>query len=515
MNLEFEETSPGRRLVAKPFTEPTTSTFLILRKRFAKIVGELTYLFNKLHEPARFEEVEALDRDIRQYIQDLPPHFRYDHPDTSLDELPQYSYVPVQRFYLATEIFYILITLHRPWLLRKLKSNKYALSRKASFEAAKMDFRIRQAFRAKHPGVTNSYVGGQYREFNAAMIAGIYAILLPRGEDADEMRQSLATFIKQRPLEKVEDMASRREIAIIQTLHRRANQVLDPSAVNTNDAALLLGLREGDAARHVQEDRHGQVKQELFSAGTPLPESQQTFSRHVNYPPLMPASAQLGSGTVRPDALSKLATTASFQPLSLHNHRPNWQSPSSTSAVTMQSPASTGSAEDEHPQRLLDKWLSVHSSLAVGAMNDSDYGLMDPPGGLVPPPFGNPVTTQNLQAATTLSPGINIRGWQGMLNHGGGGGGGGSVQPGQDPLLADQGMAPSSYQQPQGDTFHGIADRMAVNKGGYGDSTNPSGIQGDTMGMDGSYGEEFSDLQAGLALDDSYWNNLIDGQFGK
>jgi hypothetical protein len=37
---------------------------------------------------------------------------------------------------------FIIITLHRPWLLRKLKSNKYALSRKACFDAAKMDFRI-------------------------------------------------------------------------------------------------------------------------------------------------------------------------------------------------------------------------------------------------------------------------------------------------------------------------------------------------------------------------------------
>jgi hypothetical protein len=37
---------------------------------------------------------------------------------------------------------FIIITLHRPWLLRKLKSNKFALSRRACFDAAKMDFRI-------------------------------------------------------------------------------------------------------------------------------------------------------------------------------------------------------------------------------------------------------------------------------------------------------------------------------------------------------------------------------------
>lgn len=125
MNLEFSKVVAGQTLVAKPFHEPTTSTFIILRQRFAKIVAEITYLFNKLHEPARFEEVETLDKQLRQFIDDLPPvstgtdhacqfgettdlfesqHFRYINPDKSLDKDPQYSYIPIHRFYLATEI---------------------------------------------------------------------------------------------------------------------------------------------------------------------------------------------------------------------------------------------------------------------------------------------------------------------------------------------------------------------------------------------------------------------------
>jgi hypothetical protein len=41
---------------------------------------------------------------------------------------------------------------------------------------------------------------------------------LQRGEDAEEMRSSLRTFLEQRPLNKVEDMTSRREIAIVSTI---------------------------------------------------------------------------------------------------------------------------------------------------------------------------------------------------------------------------------------------------------------------------------------------------------
>jgi hypothetical protein len=73
MNLEFSKVVAGQTLVAKPFNEPTSSTFIILRKRFAKIVADITYLFNKLHEPARFEEVETLDKQLRDFVDHLPP----------------------------------------------------------------------------------------------------------------------------------------------------------------------------------------------------------------------------------------------------------------------------------------------------------------------------------------------------------------------------------------------------------------------------------------------------------
>lgn len=133
-----------------------------------------------------------------------------ENADKSLDHHPEHGYIPIHRYYLSTEIrkstslltnstpsadratntVFIIITLHRPWLLRRLKSDKFALSRRACYDAAKMDFRIvslciraltyllacsnfarqRQAFRAEHPGVHNAYVGGQFREFVSVFV---------------------------------------------------------------------------------------------------------------------------------------------------------------------------------------------------------------------------------------------------------------------------------------------------------------------------------------------------------
>jgi hypothetical protein len=139
-NVEFADLEPGQPIISKPLSEPTSSTFVILRKRFAKIVGKITHHFQKLHEPARFEDVEFLDKELRNFINDLPPHYRMEDADKSLDAVQ--PYIPIHRYYLSTEILFIVITLHRPWLLRRLRSDRFAMSRRACFDAAKMDFRI-------------------------------------------------------------------------------------------------------------------------------------------------------------------------------------------------------------------------------------------------------------------------------------------------------------------------------------------------------------------------------------
>lgn len=97
---------------------------------------------------------------------------RMTHPDKSLDGMLA-SFLPMHRFYLHTEILFVRITLHvsrvaarpstrvavlttdvrscgrnsqRPWLLRKLKSDKFLVSRNACFESAKNDFVIVRLF---------------------------------------------------------------------------------------------------------------------------------------------------------------------------------------------------------------------------------------------------------------------------------------------------------------------------------------------------------------------------------
>ena len=42
--------------------------------------------FQKLDEPAKYSDVEALNQELNDYVESLPPCFRLYEPDKSLDK---------------------------------------------------------------------------------------------------------------------------------------------------------------------------------------------------------------------------------------------------------------------------------------------------------------------------------------------------------------------------------------------------------------------------------------------
>ncbi|KAK1920862.1 fungal-specific transcription factor domain-containing protein [Papiliotrema laurentii] len=323
----------------RPLSEPTTATFLILRSQLAKIVGRIVHHFQKLDEPAQYSDVERLQRELETFSEQLPPHFRMHRPDKSLDKT--LFWLPVHRFMLLTEILVTTIILHRPWLLRKLSSNRYAASRTSCFEAAKLDFRIRQEFSREVPDFRLFAITGQFKMFNSAMIAGISAIIDPRGPDSEQMRKILTTFLEENPWHEVasKDETTKKEVQIIHTLSRRAAQIyedsLGPNEHNPHEkdsASLLLALRQsGDAS----------------------------------------ASGELGG---RPHM-----TGMNKGWMSLANPLGHVL-PMNVGSGVHQSPASSIGQEDDHSQRLLDNWLNANTSLAVGTSMSGIAPPVDPAG---------------------------------------------------------------------------------------------------------------------------------------
>jgi hypothetical protein len=221
INVE-DEVSVAELRNPPPLTTPTRMSFAILRHKLAGIIGRIVHHFQQVRQHSHYSDVLAMDDDVLKFLENLPPHFSM-NSDTSLDEsLP---YLPAHRFLLLTEVFFIRISLHRPYLLRRLGSDRYSRSRRACFVSAIKDFEIRRAMASKISQETHNALNIAYRDFQSAMISGIYLVLYPRGSMAERMHAIIDTFIKEHEGIREMDETTRREVKIIEFLKAKSSQV--------------------------------------------------------------------------------------------------------------------------------------------------------------------------------------------------------------------------------------------------------------------------------------------------
>ena len=312
-------------------------SFVVLRHGLAAIIGRMVHHFQQVRIPRHYSDVLALDQELMSFVSNLPPYFSL-KPDTSLDESS--NYIRVHRFLLITEIWFVRISLHRPYLLRRLRSDRYRRSRRACFDSAMKDFEIREAFRASMPKEARDSLSNAYREFQTAMISGIYLVVEPRGKDADSMHAILDGFLKDH--EKVRDLddTTQRELKIIEFLKAKATQMESGG----NDLGSKPDEFAGDIPNDAGQPPDAQLLLELRQS------SRSSFSS-----PLSSDVAMLDSSPRASTSVSHLST---FQRLQHSSHGEGY----------VLSPTASGSpsADDESAaQSLLDHWCNTVSNAPV------------------------------------------------------------------------------------------------------------------------------------------------------
>ena len=319
----------GKTYRSLPLSQPTRTTFFILRHQLAVVMGHISDFFQNVHSPRHYSDVIALDDELLNWKQDLPPFYSLD-PDTSLDV--SHPYIPMQRFLLVTEFLFVRISLHRPYLLRKLDSSKYSRSRDACFESALKDHQIRQEYIAVTTREGRDPAASAYREFQAAMIAGIYVVLYPKGRETTRMHQLLDSFLKRHLSLKEKDMVTSRELKIIEFLKNKSSQ----------------------------------------SAGTPDTSSEQSMT--IDSPPYrtetrVPSSSRTAQASTLPFFDSAFASVASVplpspqRAFSQLSRPPQIQQVRQLQQADVSSHSSSGSprGEEETAQTLLDQWCNIFS----------------------------------------------------------------------------------------------------------------------------------------------------------
>ncbi|KAJ4478167.1 fungal-specific transcription factor domain-containing protein [Lentinula aciculospora] len=350
----IDDDSPAAfKQVPHPLSIPTRMTCIILRHQLASIIGRIVHHFQKVRTPSHYSEVCALDDDILRYVSNLPPHYSL-NPDTSLDE--EKPYIPVHRFLLITEVLFVRTSLHRPYILRRLSSDRYARSRAACFESAVKDYQVRQAFRETASEEVRISLGNAYREFQTAMISGIYLVIYPNGEDASAMHTILDTFVSDHDGLREIDETTRRELKTIEFLKSKSLERSQPDATltasTTNGNSTNRSVTTPDNAAQLLLNIHrsppavGSPKApfpSLFNLGTDYANSSATYPYNEN--------AAVG-------ATAHLTQSPTYQRL---------QHPAEYSPAASSSPAAEES--ESTAQILFDHWCNTVSNAPLERLN--------------------------------------------------------------------------------------------------------------------------------------------------
>ncbi|KAJ3937244.1 MAG: fungal-specific transcription factor domain-containing protein [Lentinula lateritia] len=335
-----------------PLSIPTRMTCIILRHQLATITGRIVHHFQKVRTPSHYSEVCALDDDILRYVSNLPPHYSL-NPDTSLDE--EKPYIPIHRFLLITEVLFVRTSLHRPYILRRLSSDRYARSRAACFESAVKDYQVRQAFRETAAEEVRISLGNAYREFQTAMISGIYLAIYPNGEDASIMHTILDTFVSDHDGLREIDETTRRELKTIEFLKSKALQRSkpDPPSVTptTNGDTTNGSVTTPDNAAQLLLNIH-RSPPAVGSPKAPFPSLFNLDSDHIN-----PTSTYNYNGNHVAGTTAHLTLSPTYQRL---QHPPEY-SPASSSPAAEESESTA--------QILFDHWCNTVSNAPLESLN--------------------------------------------------------------------------------------------------------------------------------------------------
>ncbi|KAJ7068330.1 fungal-specific transcription factor domain-containing protein [Mycena amicta] len=317
--------SPGLR-GSLPFSNPTRMTYVILRHQLAAIIGRMVHHFQQVRTGSHYSEVLAIDDELLHFIETLPPHFSLE-PDRSLDE--QLPYIPIHRFLLITEVLFVRNSLHMPYILRKLKTDRptpYARSRNACFESAMKDFNVRRAFQNTVLKETRESLSNAYREFQTTLIAGIYLVLDPAGLHSVKMHEILDHFVSSHEGIRDLDETTRRELKTIEFLKNKASQMLN----------------QADGPRRILNDP--------VSNGDGSEHPAHLLLGLQNSAPATPPMRTSG-----PLTLGRGPQSPTFQRLQREAHED-----------LPMSPVTTGSPDDESAQSLLDHWCNLSNGQLDG-----------------------------------------------------------------------------------------------------------------------------------------------------
>ncbi|OBT83707.1 hypothetical protein VE02_08274 [Pseudogymnoascus sp. 03VT05] len=208
---------------------PTPSVLIRFQHQLAVIIGQIqeqsfTFSTAPLTSSASYDEVLKYDEALLAWKDSLPPYFRLDHTDLSLDLLPAYSFIPWHRLYLHTAFHFARITLHRSYLLRPSITDRFQYSRNACMSSACADLKIKLSFR--YPDMASRLKSNvaAHQLFNSALILGVIVVRDPQAPQTDAILDDLQAYCAKQNSDPWINEIGLAEVRVVELCISRARQ---------------------------------------------------------------------------------------------------------------------------------------------------------------------------------------------------------------------------------------------------------------------------------------------------
>ncbi|KFY89985.1 hypothetical protein V500_05381 [Pseudogymnoascus sp. VKM F-4518 (FW-2643)] len=214
---------------------PTPSVLIRFQHQLAVIIGQIqeqsfTFSTAPLTSSASYDEVLKYDEALLTWKDSLPPYFRLEHTDLSLDLLPAYSFIPWHRLYLHTAFHFARITLHRSYLLRPSITDRFQYSRNACMSSACADLKIKLSFR--YPDMASRLKSNvaSHQLFNSALILGVIVVRDPQAPQAEAILDDLQAYCAKQNSDPWINEIGFAEVRVVELCISRARQARQNTA---------------------------------------------------------------------------------------------------------------------------------------------------------------------------------------------------------------------------------------------------------------------------------------------
>lgn len=176
--------------------DPTPGIYYQFHQPLSKILGQIHDECFGVSQPntshVSYDKILAFDKDILAWKDTLPPYFRLENPDVSMDELRPYLYW--QRLYLHSAYHFARITLHRKYVFLPSVTDRFRYSREACISSACADLGMKLQIHRPTMADTLKFHLSTSKFFSSALVLSIMAVRDPLSRTTEAIMGDLKAY---------------------------------------------------------------------------------------------------------------------------------------------------------------------------------------------------------------------------------------------------------------------------------------------------------------------------------